>query len=243
MSNITTTNAPNAAPPVPVPGGTNPSPPPGRTRLIKEAGDLQVFNTIQKTDARTAITRGLQEYLQTLEYVADGGRLMKFATVLNTWASAEDTAQYPGACVYAPGPATYDSSSFTNSLKAKGTNEANVYLRKPCEIQMDIIIEIYCTSTDQRHAISAMMELALNPTDFMYGFLLELPHYFNARAIFEPTSSEYVDDPVDAKQRKRRLLFGLTGTMPVLQRRGVINPLQVQVDSFLGNEDLDVEQA
>lgn len=211
--------------------------PPGPTRLIKEAGDLQVYSAVQYTDCRTAICRGLQEYLQQLEFQQSGGRLFKFKKVLHTWAQPEDPAEYPSACVYAPGPGTYDSSSYTSSIQQLETLGPNQYLRKPCELMLDLIIEIYCTSPDERVAISEMMENALNPGDFMYGFLLEMPHYFNERAIFEPTSHEYSDESADSKRRLRRLLIGLTATMPVLQLRGFIAPLQVQTEVLVGSED------
>lgn len=226
----------NVAPASAVPSQVPITAPPGKTRLITQAGDLEVLSGIQLTDARTAMCRGVQEYLQTLSTPWVGGRDLRFEKVLHTWAQSEDPAVYPSACVYAPGPGTYDASSYTSALKNVDIGP-NQYLRKPCELMLDLIVEIYCTAPDERVAISAMMENALNPGDFMYGFLLELPHYFNTRAIYEPTSHEYADEAGDAKRRIRRLLIGITATMPVLQLRGFVAPIQVQTDLFVDRDD------
>jgi hypothetical protein len=62
-----------------------------------------------------------------------------------------------------------------------------------------------------------MLERDLCPVDFMYGLLLELPHYFNARAIYEPFDSAYEDSAEDATRRYRRAVITLHSNVTVLR--------------------------
>ena len=50
------------------------APPAVGTRLVSDAEDLRSFTANQETDARTALTRGLAEYISTLTWADAGGR-------------------------------------------------------------------------------------------------------------------------------------------------------------------------
>jgi hypothetical protein len=63
----------------------------------------------------------------------------------------------------------------------------------------------------ERMALVAMLEDAFDPVDWMTGFVLELPHYFNERATFEKTGMDYIDGPMPAHRRMRAARFQLTG--------------------------------
>ncbi len=63
----------------------------------------------------------------------------------------------------------------------------------------------------------AMLERDMCPVDFMYGLLIELPHYFNARALYEPLASMYEDSSEDAVRRYRKAVVTLRGSVPVMR--------------------------
>lgn len=217
------------------PAIVRPLPPQGKTRLVLP-GDMQVLSGIQETDVRTALTRGIKEYIEQLDITFVGGTYSRFQKVFQTWSEPEDPAQYPGACVYSTMPGDFDASAFSPRLAAASTLGPNQYLRKSSEYVLELIVDVYATSPQERMALSVLLERAFNPTDDMYGFWLELPHYFNARATFSLETSEYVDDIANAQARRRRVLLGLTATVPVLHLVGEVRPLQVQTD-ILTNTD------
>lgn len=211
-----------------------PPPPEGGTRLIMQSGDLQKYTPWRQTDVRTAITRGLKEYLEQLKTSEEiktsitGGTDQMFKTVKQTWAEPEVMAQYPSACVYAPSQGNYDDSALASSVFAFSKGN---YLKKWAEYELDVIVDVYTNDPMSRMAITGMLEEAFNPTDFMAGFILELPHYFNARAIFELQTSQYIDDMDSAQKRLRRVQFQLFAVLEVLQFRGEIPFITPLVDS------------
>jgi hypothetical protein len=185
------------------------------TRPILSADDRQTpFTLVRQTDARTAVARGLKEYLLQLSYAADGGRLVKFNRVLDTWAPAEDKLLYPSAAVIAVGPGVYEASRLTPNANTPVENEALV---QTSELNIDLNIEIMASDSAQRMALVAMLEDALTPTDYSYGLRLELPHYHNARATYEPKTIFYDDNPDEALRRHRKALILVSCCMPVLR--------------------------
>lgn len=181
-------------------------PAPGGTRLIDRPNIPSSPTANRETDVRTALTRGLAEYVGQLTYDADGGRFLVFQKVFQTWAEPEDEADYPSAAVYANGPGDYDAARFTPSVSQ--ANRVSLpdgrYLVSPCEYVLDIFLDVWATDPAQRLSLTAMLEDALSPVDWRYGLLLELPHYFNERASYELLTGGYADDAVAAQQRVRR---------------------------------------
>lgn len=199
-----------AAPPA-IPNTT--VPPQGGTRLVTDPALVPTYRLNQETDVRTAIARGLKEYLEQLTWVASGGRLHRFAEVFDTWAQAEAAARYPSAAVVAYGDGDYDASSFTPVAYEVAEG---VGLAKVAELKIDMEISVYATDNRQRAALVAMLESALNPVDWMYGMRLELPHYFGSRATFEPTPMRYYDSPEEAIRRFRRAGVMIRCSTPVI---------------------------
>lgn len=187
-------------------GGEN-----ARTTLVDPSveGQVSVLTTRWETDARTALARGLKEYLETLSIDMPGGRHLKFAQVLQTWATPEVPAKYPAATVYANDPGTFDSSSFTPNVETiLGTR---VQIRFPCEFVQLLYIEVWSQDPMERMGLEMMLETAFNPFDGMYGFRLNLPHYFNLRGTYEPRMMAYLDSEDSAQKRWRRIGFQLEG--------------------------------
>jgi len=200
----------------------------GRTRLVSPVGDLQVLSGRQETDVRTAITRGLKEYLERLSIHLDGGRVLSFKQVFQTWAVPEVPSVIPSATVYATSPGTYDTSSFTPTRKVLA--DKKTVLRQPCEFVQEVFVEVWAQDPIQRMGLTMMMENGFCPYDEMYGFRLELPHYFNVRADFEPTQMAYMDSEDASQQRWRRLGFRLMARAPQTFLVGKVPLLKPRVD-------------
>jgi hypothetical protein len=62
-----------------------------------------------------------------------------------------------------------------------------------------------------------MVEDALCPVEWRYGPLLELGHYFGARASFEHRDMSYDDDSEEARRRHRRATFNIVAHLPVMR--------------------------
>lgn len=181
-----------------------------KTRLVTEPGDKQQLTGVRDTDCRTALARAVAEYLRPLEVHQEGGRRMKLETVSESWSEPEDMADFPSAVVYAFGDGTYDSSRFSPSLTEL---PGGVVLRAVAEFTIPIVVEVWCTDPEERMALSILLEDAFDPVDWMTGFQLELPHYFNSRATFIKQSAVYMDDEINAQQRIRRLGVVLEATL------------------------------
>lgn len=206
--------------------------PPGRTRLISNPDDLQVMTRDYETDARTAITRGLKEYLEQLVVNWPGGRQSKFAKVFQTWAEPEVPAEYPSAVVYATEPGTYDARNFTPSTEQLADG---FVIRLSAEFVQNVVVEVWTTDPKERVALVKMLEDAFSPVDWMYGFRLELPHYHNMRATFEPMTMAYDDSADDAQRRYRRVIMVLTAHVAVVRGAfdadgNMVPPLDIRVE-------------
>jgi len=195
--------------------------PTGRTRLVALADDPQVVTTHFETDVRTAITRGLKEYMEQLVVNWRGGRQSKFKKVLQSWAEPEVQAEFPSACVYAVEPGTYDARNFTPST-AVLQRDPPVYVRFVAEFMQQVMVEVWTTDPQERVALTKMLEDAFSPVDWMYGMRLELPHYHGMRADFELQSMAYLDAADDAQKRYRKVVFTLAASCTVV--RAAIDP-------------------
>ena len=188
------------------------------TRAILRAGDIWVPSIVQETDCRTALTRGLAEYISQLYIDWNGGRQFAFRRVFDAWAEPEDEADYPSCAIYSDADGLYDASKFTSGDPgARVQLPSGEYLISSCEFVLDIQIDVWATDSVQRMGLVAMLERDLDPTDFRYGLLLELPHYFNERASFEKTSMRYIDNEDAAQRRIRRAQITVTGRVPVIR--------------------------
>jgi len=177
-------------------------------------GVKQVLTTNRETDARTAITRGLREYLESLS-IDVGGRDIRFQRVFEDWPEPEDVAVYPSALVHTPSEATYDASKFSPSVTRTQDGGA---ISSASEMQVDLTVEAWATDPLERAAIMAMLEDAFNPpVHARSGLILELPHYFSARATYEPMGVSYVNSEEEAQRRIRRVQVRLRAHLPILR--------------------------
>jgi hypothetical protein len=192
-------------------------PPPGPSRLITRQNTPLVLTLRQETDARTAMTRGMREYLEQLSMPWTNGTELQFRSVHETWASPEDDAQFPSASVYALEPLSYglgdDASPFTPQLRQVPGTSATVLCPTFGELRM--LVEGWGQNSEQRMLVAAALEAALHPVEWMNGFWLDLPHYFGQRAKFSAETSNYGDDEENAHRGYRKVAFLVTGQIEV----------------------------
>lgn len=203
-------------------------PAPGGSTLVEYARKPRPRPTANReTDAVTALKRGLKEYLEQVHLDVYGVRI-RFEQVHDVWANTDQVATFPSAAIMAVDEAEYDYSSFTPTLNpdmqvvlGSEPSDTKSYLVKYAEVAVRLACEVHCSSTDERVAVAMMLEDALNPVDFMYGFMLDLPHYYNQRAVFEPVTTQMMDSDSSARRRWRPGTVFLTGQISLLRVRSL----------------------
>jgi len=189
------------------------------TQLILEPDVRQVFTDHCSTDAKTAVSKGIKEFLSQLEAVTPGGRTLRFLKTYDTWADAEDSAEFPSAIVDVSAEGTYDPASFTPALSdgAPTVLGANVYLLSTVELVQPVSITIWHDDPTGRMKLMAMLEDAFAPVDWRYGVRLMLPHYHGVHMNVSPRGAAYADDTMTALRRHRNATMRLDAVLPVLR--------------------------
>lgn len=192
-------------------------PPQGRSRLLTTASVPTRFTANVEVDARTALTRGLAEYIEQLSFTAAGGRALRFKRVLDGYAEPEQLVSYPSCIVMTTGAAQYEARSFTPTMdySCRLPPPDGRYLVVSSDYVQDLTVQLWATDPAERQGFVQMLELALNPVLYRYGFVLELPFYFNQRAVYELKDLSYEDSEDDSVKRYRKASFTLKGTVPL----------------------------
>jgi hypothetical protein len=189
-----------------------------KSRLVTVSSDPTLYTDVQEVDARTALARGLAEYIAQLRVDAPGGRHIQFKRVFPHWAVPEEDARYPSAIVYSTATGVYEPARLTPSLpdsRNKIVGSTNSYLISASSLQLNLTVEIWATDPEERSALVMNLERLLNPVDWMYGFRLELPYYFNQRATFSLLDMSYDDSEENAMRRYRKASFTMASEVPV----------------------------
>lgn len=208
------------APPVPEPSyPPDLVPPPlGLTQLVTNTDDPVVCTATRLTDALTATRRGLAEYLEQVFLDIEGVRV-RLQKVHPVWAEGEETAVFPSAAIVLVGDLTYDASSLTPTLDPTCRLPDGGYLVKYSELTATLMVDLFASSPDERAQVMLLLEDALNPVDWRYGFVLELPHYHNVRAVYELATAQSLDSEGTAIRRWREGSAVLNVRVPVVRPR------------------------
>jgi hypothetical protein len=181
-------------------------------RLITSSDDPQELTLTRTTDTRTALARGLVEYLGLLSFVAEGGREMSFANVQVTWAEPEQPASSPALTITGMDPGSYADTDFTPTVaKVFGGQKA---LLEFGALEQEFLVTVWSTDPMQRMGLATLIEDASDPVDWMSGFRLELPFYFGARATYTVRNVQYLEGAQDSQRRWRLAVFGVRGVVP-----------------------------
>ncbi len=221
-------------------------PVPGGTRLILLRDDKSAGLTlVRETDLRRAMARGLKEYIEQLTFELDDARHVQFRNVYDHWAEPEDYKQTPSACVYSVDQLAYGGGADAESpmsptvktIPARGPGAPlGMQALLPGEGVQTFMVECWAQDSEQRMAVSAMLEDAFNPVDWMWGFRLELPHYFNTRAVYKCVGSADLDTEEDAAKRYRKVVFTVEARCQQVRILGPGVPLRTRVQISLNTE-------
>lgn len=196
-----------------------PSGPPRTILIPPKTPRANPYSANRETDARRALTRGLAEYISALVAEQQDGREIRFLQVFDDWAEPEEMALYPSACVYTPTPGVYEARSLTQvpTKTQQIPPPDGRYVMVPSDLSINLRLEVWCTDIEERTTIAAALEDLFNPFVGAYGFVLELPHYHNIRASYEPLGPAYPDSGASAIVRERQVVFALSGQVPVVR--------------------------
>jgi hypothetical protein len=201
-------------------------------RVITQADDPERLTFVRTTDARTALARGLAEYLAQVSIVWEGGRRVQFERVYVEWAEMESPEVYPAAALVAIDDAEYEDAELSPRT-VQVSDGTRRYVRAVAELQQEFQLQLWTTDPEERAAMVAMVEDALSPADFMYGLRLELPFYFGARATYEPLSVLYQDDEAAAQHQWRRAIITVRGHVPQYVPVGAIELLRPKAQVYV----------
>jgi hypothetical protein len=178
-----------------------------------------VLTTAQSVDTKTAITRALKEYLVDVVIGTEPeGRTVKFRKVFDVWAEPEDVGEWPSATINPLGEVEYDAPDMNSRPEEIAPN---VVLRRWANAKLQVQVHCWANNPEDRLILAMAMEDAMNPNDDdTYGFLMDVPYYFNARARFTPRASMYEDDGESAQKRWRKVVFTLDAEIPAYRLIG-----------------------
>lgn len=228
-------------PPVEVSSKPDPAPVLGDC-LIRTPQEAQnrVLTANRTTDSRTALKKGLADYLMSLPPFIHPthGREVELRKIYDTWPEQEEKTQYPSAVVFSPEKHPYESSSFTPILDPDCKVDATTYLVKHAEVNFNMVIDILSTDPEERICFGMQMEDALNPVDWMYGFQLELPHYHNLRGVYQVMDGNHPDDEPSVFKRNRHLTLTVNGqvSMVTLKKLTPLTEVRTTVVVVDGND-------
>ena len=198
-------------------------PPTPMSRLIESPTDTQVRTSNQTTDSRTAVKRGLAEYLSQLVLDLRGGRQVRFKRVYDAWPENEDRIEFPAGIVHTTGAGIYADTRLTPGVSKDDGVGNDEYLSQSSEYDITLNLEVWARDNEQRVGMAMLVEQALTAVDYQFGVTIELPHYFNTRAKYDLVSSSFPDDEISAFHNHRRIIFAIGARVPLI--RAVSFPL------------------
>lgn len=188
-------------------------PPHEPTKLILDPTERRVASPLGVTDATQAVTRGIAEYVASLSLFA--GEPPVFIKCFDEWATVDDEADYPSFAAYAnDAEGTYEAASMSSQVN-QHRYPNGTYETSSASLSIDVKCEIWANDPQERAALIALLEQAFSPVDWMYGFRLALPHYFNQRATFEPMKIVRLGGTQEAMQRYANARMTVRACVPV----------------------------
>lgn len=188
---------------------------PGKREIIESTA-------VREVDAHTALTRGLCEYLSDKKIETPEG-LLGFKCARYDWAEPEEKLQHPALIVYGEGDGAYQEARLTPSIdEASGRLPDGTRLHVFSELRQDLAVEIDCTRSVERRRLSLLVEDALNPVEYQYGFCLVLPFYHNEIASYALQSMLYEDSPESSQRRDRAGRFVVSAAVRVVRPSAVV---------------------
>ncbi len=209
------------------------------TTAVLDPADPEVLTNVREADAKSALCRGLVEYLAASVVVTPSRGLEQttFRKVVDMYAEPEVLSDYPSASVTFMGDGEYDQGSLETI--AISNSEALIV---QSSFTQELLIDVWCTTPNERALFAAAVEDALDPTDWMCGLRLTLDHYYGVRATYLIKSVDFDDNEQQNMRRYRIAKFVVTGTVPRLRLVSTV-PLDPRAETSATNpQDIDPEQ-
>lgn len=174
------------------------------TRLIEDPNEKQKLTKHREVSAVRAGVRGLADYLRGLSFPIDGGKHTKFTIVREMKAEPEENAKYPAAAVFPDGNIDYDADTGTfEQYLAQQFSNGGLYING--DVRTELTVHVWTNEDQHRENALMMLEDASNPVNWMTGFRLEMPYYYNLRADYMLLRVQYEDNDADVQRRYRKL--------------------------------------
>lgn len=209
--------------------------------LIRQPDERRPFLLRRDCDTSMAIRRGLAQYLAARS-ITIGGDEFKLHYVLDDWADWERVQKFPAGSVFPEGQLSYDAHSTTPTIDPATKflvpgDDRPRFLVHTTDAEQRVRVAFIASSSNERAILSAMVEEALSPVEWMYGLRLYLPFYFGAVAEYAMASSEAVDSQEAAAHRQWEQHFVVDARVPVYRARPIAESrpqARVGVDGITG---------
>lgn len=187
-------------------------------RLITEPVYTVKHTTVCLTDERSALSRGLFEYLSSnLVGEITWADQTYNIKVYGQWAEQEQQARYPAVTIYSTDELTYDQDEADDQAMRNDepimVDDSNNAIFSIGECAVRFVVECWANNPEERAAVVKIITDLLNPVTFMYGFRLVLPFYFNNVATFSLRGNLYIDNEQDAQRRYRKAVLSVQARM------------------------------
>jgi hypothetical protein len=192
-------------------------------------------------DARTAAMRVLRRYISLLQFFRAGdigGKPIPFRIpeedIHIEWPDNEVNLRYPSIVFLSQGRAQLAAIGLgTNLIEDSADRFASgTVLQVQNEYTENFAIEIHASKKPERRAILAGLEIALTPTEQMYGIRFTVKEYYDQVCCFSLGEREIFDEADAALNRRRARLYVelRINTVALVNYRRVEPMMKVNVD-------------
>lgn len=182
--------------------------------LIKDPGYKILLTPTYDLDVRSAVIHGLAEYLKTLSW-NHGQSADRFQVVEEYQAAFGDPSQYPAACCFPRSAGQYDDNgTIGNDVEDFGSYGLLYW----GEFSVDLEVECFFTQPINRRRAMMAIESAAVPVEWLRGFRIQLPDYFNAVAEYSLTESNIEDNADDRTKGWYKSAYTFKANAPLYRR-------------------------
>lgn len=201
-------------------------------------------------DGRTHALRILKRYISELIFYRTGewredlgkyGPAVKFQIPAKNihveWPDHEEELVFPSIAFVQNKPATYEVIGLNGYVEedTRDVYQTGTVLQWMSEWTEEIAIEIWASKKAERRAILSGLEIALSPTEQMYGIRFRMPDYFNELVCFSLQSREMADSADSMRDRR-------TARLIVEMRFNVVALVNYNALNMTARFDVDVNQ-
>lgn len=165
-----------------------------------------------ETSAARAPIRALAEYLSSIEFAESVNGSSKLAVSSDGKADPESLADYPAAAIFIDGPIRYVEEGSVEPVTGAAVDSGQLILMG--EVQASVLVHVWTNEDEHREIVLRALEDAFSPVEWMSGFELEMPHYYNCVASYQLVEITFEDSPDDVQRRYRKVTLQLMVKSP-----------------------------